>query len=144
MSGGVLGIDHVGLTVSDLDLACNFFTEALGFKIVGGNPKYPAQFVSNGHCTVTLWRADAPDKANEFNRKQNLGLHHLALRVQSRHLESLFESLRNWPGVKVEKETSIDGKGPNQHFFISMPGGPRLEFTSIEGQEDLTRKASVR
>ena len=33
-----LGIDHLGLTVGDLDASLDFFTKALGWGKFGGNP----------------------------------------------------------------------------------------------------------
>ena len=39
------GVHHVGLTVSELDASCEFFTGLLGWQRVGGNPDYPAVFV---------------------------------------------------------------------------------------------------
>ena len=41
------GFDHVGLTVLDLEVARRFFCECLGWKVVGGNPSYPAAFASD-------------------------------------------------------------------------------------------------
>ena len=41
------GIDHLGLTVSDLDSSKVFFTDVLGFKVVGNDATYPACFLSN-------------------------------------------------------------------------------------------------
>ena len=54
------GIDHVGLTVLDLEVARRFFCECLGWKVVGGNPSYPAAFVSDGHDRITLWQVQGP------------------------------------------------------------------------------------
>ena len=51
------GIHHVGLTVPDLDQARAFFCDVLGFDEIGGQPAYPAIFVSDGVILLTLWRA---------------------------------------------------------------------------------------
>ena len=79
-----LGIDHVGLTVSDLDASRRFFCECLGWRTVGENPSYPAVFVSDGRTRVTLWRAADPRDFIAFDRRRNVGLHHLALKVADR------------------------------------------------------------
>ncbi|HKO91139.1 MAG TPA: VOC family protein [Polyangiaceae bacterium] len=79
-----VGFDHVGLTVRDLDAACSFFVECLGWKVVGGKPDYPSIYVSDGAAVLTLWRVENPMACIEFNRRTNIGLHHLALRVPSR------------------------------------------------------------
>jgi catechol-2,3-dioxygenase len=78
-----LGIDHVGLTVKYLSETAAFFTEQLDWKIIGEMPTYPAIFVSNGHMKLTLWQAENPDASNSFNRKSNIGLHHLAIGLPS-------------------------------------------------------------
>ena len=38
------GVDHLGLTVSNLDASKAFFTDVLGFKTLGNDPVYPAYF----------------------------------------------------------------------------------------------------
>ena len=77
------GIDHLGLTVSDLNSSKAFFTDVLGFKVLGNDPTYPAYFLSNKKTTITLWRIKNNEKRVEFNRAKNVGLHHLALSVES-------------------------------------------------------------
>jgi hypothetical protein len=37
--------------------SCRYFCELLGWEKVGGNPDYPAVFVSDGSVMVTLWQA---------------------------------------------------------------------------------------
>ena len=78
-----LGINHVGLTVSDLEKSTAFFTETLDWKEVGGYPDYPSKFVTDGKIFLTLWQATNPETATPFDRKNNIGLHHLALTVTS-------------------------------------------------------------
>ena len=78
------GVDHVGLSVRDLESTRRFFCDGLGWRVVGERPEYPAAFVSDGHQIVTLWRVEAPDHAVAFDRRTNVGLHHLALAVADR------------------------------------------------------------
>jgi catechol 2,3-dioxygenase-like lactoylglutathione lyase family enzyme len=58
-----VGVDHVGLTVRDLEQSRRFFCECLGWHVVGENPAYPAVFVADGHDRVTLWQVDGPETA---------------------------------------------------------------------------------
>ena len=78
------GVHHVGLAVPDLDAAERFFVDALGWRVAGGVPSYPAVFVSDGAILVTLWRIADPEAAVPFDRRANVGLHHLALKVADR------------------------------------------------------------
>jgi catechol 2,3-dioxygenase-like lactoylglutathione lyase family enzyme len=122
------GIDHLGLTVRDLNETRAFFEQCLGWKLVGERPEYPAAFVSDGHVMLTLWQAKA-DPATEFDRKANVGLHHLALRVNGeQNFTTLFERVSAWPGVEVEFAPEQLGNGPKRHTMIYEPGGIRIEF----------------
>ena len=42
------GLNHVGLTVRDLDASVAFFTEGLSWETAGGDPDYPSVFVTDG------------------------------------------------------------------------------------------------
>jgi catechol 2,3-dioxygenase-like lactoylglutathione lyase family enzyme len=86
------GVDHVGLSVLDLESTRRFFCDCLGWCVVGERPEYPAEFVSEGHPTVTLWQVEAPERAVAFDRRTNVGLHHLAFSVADRAgLDALYE-----------------------------------------------------
>jgi catechol 2,3-dioxygenase-like lactoylglutathione lyase family enzyme len=125
------GIDHVGLTVRDLNQTLDFFTNCLGWNKVGEKPDYPAAFVSDGHLLVTLWQRKDEDGAHEFDRRANIGLHHLALRVESESaLDEMAERISKWPGAKIEFAPELLGKGPKKHMMVYEPGGIRLEFDS--------------
>lgn len=121
------GVHHVGLSVVDLQTTVSFFKDALDFKIVGEKPDYPSVFVTDGTVMVTLWQAD--EEATKFDRRKNIGLHHLAFKLNSfDDLESMHKKIKNWPGVKVEFSPELVGKGPAKHMIFYEPGGIRLEF----------------
>lgn len=123
------GVDHVGLTVPDLGATVAFFVDCLGWKQVGGRPEYPAAFVSDGHVLVTLWEVQRQTERVAFDRKTNVGLHHLALRIDSAlTLETVFERVAAWPGVVVEFAPENLGAGPKRHAMVYEPGGIRMEF----------------
>jgi catechol 2,3-dioxygenase-like lactoylglutathione lyase family enzyme len=123
-----MGIDHVGLTVKDLETTRAFFVDCLGWKKVGEKPDYPAVFVSDGHVLLTLWQ-QKDDSGAAFDRKSNIGLHHLAIRAADETaFNTIFERVSSWPGVKVEFAPELLGKGPKRHMMIYEPGGVRIEF----------------
>jgi len=80
---GLLGFDHVGLVVHDLEAS---------------------------------------------NRKKNVGLHHMALAVDSeKSLHSLYQVASNFPGVIVEFAPELFYGGPSKHMMIYEPSGNRIE-----------------
>jgi len=124
------GISHLGLTVPDLDATTKFFTEALGWDVLGGDPGYPAVYIGDGTSVLTLWQvlADEPVAAD---REANIGLHHLALSVADvETFEKAFDAVSNYPGVEVEfvPQQNPVGVGPRVHFMVFEPGGNRIEI----------------
>jgi hypothetical protein len=78
---------------------------------------------------LTLWQVTNPDGRVEFDRKTNVGLHHLALRVGSEEaLNDIFTRVSGWPGVVAEFAPENLGEGPKRHTMVYEPGGIRLEF----------------
>ena len=124
-----LGIDHLGLTVPDLNVTRDFFINCLGWTQVGEKPDYPAAFVSDGHSLLTLWQVKNETKRVGFDRKTNVGLHHVGLRVGSEEaLSEIFARVSAWPGVVVEFAPENLGPGPKRHTMVYEPGGIRIEF----------------
>lgn len=123
------GVDHIGLTVRDLNLSRDFFMNCLGWKQIGERPDYPAAFVSDGQIMLTLWEVKNQTTRGAFDRKTNVGLHHLALRVPTEDaLNEIFVRVSTWPGVVVEFAPENLGDGPKRHTMVYEPGGIRLEF----------------
>ncbi|MBS3649392.1 VOC family protein [Pseudaminobacter sp. 19-2017] len=126
------GVDHVGLTVSDLAANRTFFTGCLGWTLLGENPAYPAAFVTDGTTRVTLWQVKDQESHVPFDRHRNVGLHHLALRVaELSTLKAIHERVANWPGAVVEFAPERNGSGPSIHCMVREPGGTRIEFTCL-------------
>ena len=124
-----LGMNHVGLTVTNLADSVAFFTDALDWRVVGGDPEYPATFGTDGEIFLTLWQTADPDNAVAFDRKNNVGLHHLALTVKSLEaLDILYRRFLEHDGVVIEFSPEPNGGGPTIHMMIREPSGNRLEF----------------
>ena len=123
------GINHLGLAVKNLDKTVTFFTDTLGWRTAGGDPDYPAVFVTDGNAFVTLWQVTDPKTAIEFNRKNNVGLHHLAFTVKSlKALHELHQKFQDVDGLVIEFAPEFMGQGPTTHMMIREPSGNRLEF----------------
>lgn len=123
------GAHHIGLTVPNLQATQGFFVDTLGYKVLGEKSDYPAVFLSDGSTMITLWQAEDPENAVAFDRKNVIGLHHLALAVaDDETLDSLHNTLRDSDEANVEFEPELLGGGPTRHFTVSIPGGIRVEF----------------
>lgn len=123
------GVHHVGLTVTDLDASCGFFTKLLGWEKVGANPEYPAVFVSDGSVMVTLWQVRQSSSARAFDKNVNVGLHHLAIRVADLDtLERLYRKLAADANIEIEFAPEPLGDGPTRHMMCYGPCGIRIEF----------------
>ncbi|WP_427967799.1 VOC family protein [Altererythrobacter sp.] len=130
-----LGLNHIGFAVSDLEASADFFTETLGWQRAGGDPDYPAIFVTNGEMFVTLWRVTDPATATPFDRKSNVGLHHMAITVRDlTTLHELHHRFEQHPRVTIEFAPEFLGDGPTTHMMIREPSGLRLEFIVPRGR----------
>ena len=121
------GAHHIGLTVSELEESANFFTALLGWKEVKRNQEYPAIYVSDGSILLTLW-AIKEEPSVPFNRRKNIGLHHIAFNVGNEDdLNNLHKRLAG-NGIKIEFAPERLGLGPAKHMMCYEPSGIRVEF----------------
>lgn len=128
------GAHHIGLTVPNIDKTRDFFVNVLDFQQVGKVPDYPAYFVSDGTVMLTLWQATDPTTAIPFDRKNNIGLHHFAIKVDGlATLTSMYETLSKTEGVTIEFAPEPIGGGPTQHMMFYIPGGIRMELVAPGG-----------
>lgn len=122
-------IDHLGLSVLNLEASENFFVKYGGFKVVKRDAKYPSAFLKNDSIAITLWQVKDPDNAIRFNRKNNVGLHHVAFSVSSfKALDELYGELKNDKAVKIDFSPELLNKGPAKHMMVFEPSGNRIEF----------------
>lgn len=128
------GAHHIGLTVPSLVKTKSFFIDVLGFSQVGEIPDYPAAFLTDGVTMITLWQAEDPSAAVKFDRRNNIGLHHFALKVESADaLDELYNRLQSVDDVEFEFAPESLGGSPTKHMICSIPGGLRVEFIAIAG-----------
>jgi catechol 2,3-dioxygenase-like lactoylglutathione lyase family enzyme len=124
------GSHHIGLTVSKLEESASFFVDVLGWSEVRRDPDYPAIFVTDGVLMVTLWAVKSSSSIH-FDRKANVGLHHLALSVDSFvDLDTIHQRVTEY-GLKVEFSPDLLRKGPAKHMMCYEPSGIRIEFICI-------------
>lgn len=123
------GLNHLGLSVRDLDATTDFFTGALDWKELARDESYPRNAVTDGTLRLTLWQVDHANEVKGFDRRANIGLHHLAIEVPTKTvLNDLAARVRDWPGVVIEFMPELVGSGPRKHMMFLEPGGIRLEL----------------
>ncbi len=124
------GINHLGLAVKHLETTRDFFCSVLDFQQKMIDPSYPRASVSNGFVTLTLWQVDHSLAVQPFHRRQNIGLHHLALTVETEQaLHTLYDKIKSYPGCVIEFAPELLSGGPRKHMMFCEPGGIRIELT---------------
>lgn len=121
------GIHHLGLTVSRLQESADFFTQLLGWKMLRKNEEYPAIYVSDGNILLTLW-ASKIEPATPFDKHKNVGLHHVAFRVQSEETLQAIHQRLSEAGINIEFAPEPLGSSPARHMMCYDPSGIRVEL----------------
>lgn len=123
------GVHHIGLSVSNLEESAKFFVQYLGWFEVRRDMEYPAIFVSDGMNMVTLWGLADSSKVKGFNRRKNVGLHHVAFEVVSmERLTEVYGILSRTSDVIIEFAPELLRDGPAQHMMCTEASGIRVEF----------------
>jgi len=123
------GLNHLGLSVKNLDATRDFFVNTLGWEESGRDDAYPRTAVSDGVVRLTLWQVNHELDVQDFHRRKNIGLHHVAFTVESeQELNETYEKVVAHPGVTIEFAPELVGKGPRIHMMCNEPGGIRVEF----------------
>ena len=123
------GINHLGLSVKNLDQSVSFFVDCLGWEESGRDESYPRSAVGDGNIRLTLWEVDQTLPVTDFHNRKNVGLHHFALEVGSeKELNEVAQAVKRFPGVEIEFMPEQLGGGPRKHMMFYEPGGIRIEF----------------
>jgi catechol 2,3-dioxygenase-like lactoylglutathione lyase family enzyme len=147
---GLRGVDHIGITVPDMEQATAFFVGVLGCELLyerepprddapGDRLGVPAvsriQAVSFLRCgngaNIELFEFYSPDQREDFPRPSDVGIQHLALYVDdldaaaehlSRHGVHLMSGPNPLPGPEA-------GEG-NRFIYARTPWGLTVELIS--------------
>ena len=123
----VSGIDHVAVSVSDLERSLKFYTEVLGLKLSEREHQKPGSeyFLDCGTSLVGLIQGDK-DGDKHLLQDAGLGGNHFSFRVETREFDRIVEEVKsqNIPITfykKREKSWSL--------YFLD-PDGNKLEITA--------------
>ena len=123
----VLGIDHVALSVGDLERSLKFYTEVLGLGVSKREHQKPGTeyFLDCGASLVGLIQGDPKGGKHEL-QDGGLGGNHFSLRVHTKDFDAAVEELKKHKITitfekKREKSWSV--------YFLD-PDGNKLEITA--------------
>ena len=117
----VIGIDHVGVAVNNLDEAISLYRDVLGLKLEGVHAveeqKVRVAFFSTGGETriELLESTESESPVAKFIERRGEGVHHIALKV--RNIEAVLEELKG-KGLKLVDEKPRIGVGGTKIAFI--------------------------
>jgi catechol 2,3-dioxygenase-like lactoylglutathione lyase family enzyme len=149
---GLLGIDHIGITVPDLDVAAGWLERNLGMvnpltfgpfsdpmgnfmtQLVDVDPRAVVEQIrmlrgGNGPG-VELFKYTSPGQDQAFRRNSDFGAHHLAFYV--RHIEKNVATLQQRAGTKRDGPLTLtDGPAAGQSInYFATPFGTDVELIS--------------
>lgn len=127
----IIGIDHIYITVSDMERSEKFYDVVMGtigfrkgpFQI--GTEKHVQYY--NRHFGFVLRPARAANQHNPYAP----GLHHLCLRVESEEQVKEVAGMLKERGISVSEPRRYPEYAPDYFtVFFSDPDGVRLEITN--------------
>lgn len=150
---GLRGMEHVGLTVPDLDAAIRFFVDVLGCEFVFGDGPFPSdpdfmRGTMNVHPNATfrygfvrcgngpnleIFQYTTPDQVPEPPKNSDVGGHHLCFYVDD--IDAAVAQLRAH-GVHLLGDINPIENGPaanSRWVYFLAPWGLQLELVSYPG-----------
>jgi catechol 2,3-dioxygenase-like lactoylglutathione lyase family enzyme len=143
-------VDHIALTVPDLESACRFFVTHLGATLL-----YVEGPISRGKwmrehlnvhrdatchlallrmgptCNLELFEYQSPDQDTAHPRNSDIGGHHLALYVDD--IDAAFAYLQTVEGVVCQGTPQFISEGPiagSRWVYFTTPWGLQMELCS--------------
>lgn len=162
---GIRGMEHVGLTVPDIDEACDFFTEILGAEVLftaaqdfagegdwmhrhlNVDPRAVIKefrYVRLGNGTnLEVFQYEAPEQVRTPLKNSDIGGHHMAFYVDDMDAAIAFLLEK---GVQVLGEPTSYEDGPNLGLtwcYFLAPWGLQLEIVSAPGATTFDKAAKA-
>ncbi len=121
-------IDHVALTVSDLDKSARWYQETLGLeqRYREAWPKQPVMLCAGNTC-IALFKAVAATEDSVSPMETPIGMSHVAFKVDRENFEQARAELA-WKGVKLR----FSNHGICHSVYLSDPDGHQIEITTYE------------
>jgi len=161
---GLRGVDHIGITVPDMNQATAFFVDVLGCELLyereppsddtprdrlgvpAGSRIRAVRFLrcANG-ANIELFEFYSPDQREEFPRPSDVGIQHVAVYVDDldaavehlcRHGVTLMSGPNPLPGPEA-------GEG-NRFIYARTPWGLTVELISYPAPMSFTERSDAR
>jgi catechol 2,3-dioxygenase-like lactoylglutathione lyase family enzyme len=161
---GLRGVDHVGITVPDIEQATAFFVDVLGCELLyereppgddvprdrlgvpAGSRIRGVRFLrcANG-ANVELFEFYSPDQREEFPRPSDVGIQHLAVYVDD--LDAAVEQLRRHGVDLMSGPNPLPGPEAgegNRFIYARTPWGLTVELISYPAPMSYTEHSEAR
>jgi catechol 2,3-dioxygenase-like lactoylglutathione lyase family enzyme len=162
---GLLGIDHIGITVPDIAISAHWLEQNLGFAnpltfgpFADPTGDFMTQLVDVDRAAVVqqirvlrggngpgveLFQYTAPDQDRSFRRNSDWGGHHVALYV--RHIDKGVAALQARAGSKLDGPLTLtDGPAAGQSInYFRTPFGTNVELISYPHGMAYEKKARI-
>jgi catechol 2,3-dioxygenase-like lactoylglutathione lyase family enzyme len=129
----LIGVDHIGLLVHDIEAALPYYTDVLGFTVVGDDVNASANarlvYLDAGNMIIQLVSSFGPGIIADALAERGEGLHHVCFQTES--IDSAAAYLA--PGAKVN--VTIGGRNRRTSFLPDRPNGLIMELTELEEVE---------
>ena len=117
----VIGVDHIGVAVNNLDEAIRLYRDVLGLKFEGVHvieeqKVRVALFSTSGETAIELLEpTESESPVTKFIEKRGEGVHHIALKV--RNIEAVIEQLKRKGLRFVDEKPRIGVEGAKIAFI---------------------------
>jgi catechol 2,3-dioxygenase-like lactoylglutathione lyase family enzyme len=166
MSGlpGLTRVDHIGITVPDLEEARNFLVDVLGCEYMytlgpyrhdddwmsehlGVDPRAVMRelhfFRCGGQAIFEVFQYSAPDQKTAMPRNSDIGGHHVALYVED--MDAAVAYLKSRDVTVMGDPTASSGPSKGQHWvYFLAPWGMQFELVSYPDGKAFDRQTPIR
>lgn len=122
-------LEHVNLTVSDLDRSIRFYSDAFGYRVrwrgttTGGTP---AAHVGDDRCYVALFQATKKPAAKVDADYVSVGFNHFGIVVEN--LDQMRQRLTTL-GAEPTEDQDYE---PGRRFYCTDPDGFEIELVQYD------------
>jgi catechol 2,3-dioxygenase-like lactoylglutathione lyase family enzyme len=122
------GIDHIALSVSDVELSARWYIDVLGFE-----PRHEGMwdgvpvFVGKGDTALALFPLQSPSGSESGRHRGRSSMLHFALRASRQNFTAAQEELKR-RGIEFE----FEDHEISHSIYFHDPDGHKIEITTYE------------